>query len=310
MALKEATPYMLKLQQRLVDELDVAETTAKQWIQTLYRMNGSKPFKNLSWSKDYAAVQGTLEPLAQSTKTVYYRVLGRILGLFPSYRAHQKYWNSLSESTVVPETAEKSESQKKNWIEWSDVLKKQNELAQSVGPLASIRTGTTLDWESYTKLLDFIVLSLYTEIPPRRNKDYALMYVVPEYKTDMDPSFNYYDVKNSIFIFNDYKTAYKYGQQIVSVPEKLKEALDLYLRFHPLRALPAYPLLVNSDAEPLHPVNGITRLLNRLFDKNVGSSMLRHSYLSYKYGGSLTEKEADATAMAHRISTQNYYIKK
>jgi integrase len=56
-------------------------------------------------------------------------------------------------------------------------------------------------------------------------------------------------------------------------------------------------------------VNVITRILNKLFGKNIGSSMLRHSYLSKKYGKVLEEMAEDADLMAHDDSTQKTYIR-
>ena len=48
-----------------------------------------------------------------------------------------------------------------------------------------------------------MVLALFTKIPPRRNVDYTLMKIA----SDMtDTKFNYMDVENKQFIFNNYKT--------------------------------------------------------------------------------------------------------
>ena len=69
-----------------------------------------------------------------------------------------------------------------------------------------------------------------------------------------------------------------------------------------------FRLLVNNDGSPLPSVNSITRLLNRAFGKNIGSSMLRHIYLTSKYKDVNKEMAKDANAMAHSSAEQKNYI--
>jgi hypothetical protein len=57
-------------------------------------------------------------------------------------------------------------------------------------------------------------------------------------------------------------------------------------------------------------VNAITRVLNRVFGKKIGSSMLRHIYLSDKYKDQNEEMKKDAEAMGHSLDLQRAYIKK
>jgi integrase len=73
-----------------------------------------------------------------------------------------------------------------------------------------------------------------------------------------------------------------------------------------------YPikLLVGADGTPLTAVNVITRLLNRVFGKKIGSSMLRHIYLSDKYKDTIDEMKTDAAAMGHSVGQQRAYVKK
>jgi hypothetical protein len=63
--------------------------------------------------------------------------------------------------------------------------------------------------------------------------------------------------------------------------------------------------------ERLNKINSITRILNKLFNpKKVGSSLLRHVYLTHKYGDTLNELEADTQAMATSSKmAQDVYIK-
>ena len=52
------------------------------------------------------------------------------------------------------------------------------------------------------------------------------------------------------------------------------------------------------------------RILNKIFDKAIGSSMLRHIFLTDKYGETLDKQKEDAKNMAHSEGQQKDYIKK
>lgn len=311
MALKAATPFMNRLFDRLQSEKGVSETTAKQYIQTLYRMNGNKPFKNMTWAKDTVAIETSLTDLATNTRGIYYRIIASVLSMMPTYRKQARYYDKIGKETSIKPSAEKTEKQEKNWISWEQVQSIRNGLRDKV---KSLITKSELTDIEYQVLLDYVILSLYTDIPPRRNKDYAYMYVVKKWNEKMPGDRNYYDMATQRFIFNTFKTVKTAGQQIIDVPAELQATLKAYMVYHPLATAAALrkgvPLLVHSDGEVLNQVNGITRVLNKIFSANVGASMLRHIYLSAKYGGSVGERERDATAMAHSVSAQQFYIQK
>jgi hypothetical protein len=68
--------------------------------------------------------------------------------------------------------------------------------------------------------------------------------------------------------------------------------------------------LLFPDDETRTNSNRITKSLNSIFGKKVGASMLRHIYLSNKYGKVLNEQEADANFMSHGTRMQNEYVMK
>jgi hypothetical protein len=73
------------------------------------------------------------------------------------------------------------------------------------------------------------------------------------------------------------------------------------------KTLSSIPFLVGADGTPITADNSITRVLNKIFGKNIGSSMLRHIYLSSKYD--INSMKADADGMAHSVSQQKEYLK-
>ena len=139
--------------------------------------------------------------------------------------------------------------------------------------------------KEYQKLLDYMVLSLYILIPPRRNKDFMNMNLIRGQKLDTLPKeVNYLDLDNKLFIFNDFKTKKKIGQQKLEIPDDLFNVIQIYyLKFYPTKILKKKkiyaPFLVNHIGEPLTHINSITKILNKIFHKKVGSSLLRHIYL-------------------------------
>jgi integrase len=194
----------------------------------------------------------------------------------------------------------KTETQNNNWMKWSEVQKKFDELVKK------LKGSKNISEEGYDNYLDAVILGLYTLLPPRRNVDYLLMKVSKDGK-DLDTKFNWLDMKKKQFIFNNYKTKKAFGQQILDVPAELMDLLKKYLKYK--KEGEGY-LLVKFSGERLKSDNAITRRLNKIFDKNVSSSMLRHIYLSDKYGKVQEEMKDDAEAMAHSVSQQKDYIKR
>ena len=110
------------------------------------------------------------------------------------------------------------------------------------------------------------------------------------------------------FVLNNYKTSAKYGQRVLEVEDKeLLRALRRWLRINQ-----SAHFLWNCKEAALNS-NGITKVLGRVGQreggKTLGSSILRHSYLSHKYQGVDEEKKKDAELMMHSVGTQGDYVK-
>jgi hypothetical protein len=210
-------------------------------------------------------------------------------------------------------TNEKTETQGQNWLEWKEVEAHYEDLIKKVD---AFKTSKELNEHQYNTLLQLMVLSLYVCLPPRRN-EYQKMMIVKTVAPNAPTDTNYLDLDKKQMVMNAYKTAKKEGQKVIDLPEKLVTVLTTYLRFHPLlkgkkvtKSLPPTPFLVYYDGKPLDQVNSITRILNKTFGKKVGSSMLRHIYLSQKYGDVQQEQKKDADMMGHSVEQQKDYIKK
>jgi len=196
--------------------------------------------------------------------------------------------------------------------EWKVITEKADELKKEVD---GFKDKKTLSPPEYETLLKYVVLSLYTTQPPRRNGDYLDMYIVEKYTPELPNDKNYLSRNTGEFIFNAYKTAKKYNQQIEKISPEMVDILRIYLKFHPFlkngklpKGVEEVKFLVYRDGEGVSQINAITRILNSVLGKGIASSKLRHIYLTSKYGDTIKEQEKDATAMGHSTAQQKEYI--
>jgi hypothetical protein len=206
-----------------------------------------------------------------------------------------------------------SETQKENWIKWDDVKDKMEELQTKVD---SFKSSKEINEHNYNTLLQYVVLSLYYYKQPRRNQDYYKMDIIKKYSPDMPINTNYLSIDDKKFIFNVFKTSKSEGIQQESIPDELMNIINIYMKYHPIikgkkiKSNQIIPFLVYYNGDKFEKVNSITRILNKIFGKSIGSSMLRHIFLSNKYGDIIEEQKKDAKAMGHSVEQQKDYIKK
>lgn len=314
----ESTDYMMNLEKELTTVRKVAETTARGYIKSLYALNMKKPFKNINFLKKTDDIDKVIAEYAESTQRGLLATITSVLSLYKDKSGYKKlyqhYHDKMMQRVEVKREEEKeggvkSKKQTENWLSWDEIQNRKGELKGGLVPDKKRSVDTT----EYDKLLQYVVLSLYTEVAPRRNQDYLDMYIVKKWSEPMAKDKNYLDIAGKRFIYNVYKTSKKYGTQIVEISSALWETLQLFLKHHPLwkdgkRKADPVKLLVNADGTPITAVNAITRMLNKVFDKKIGSSMLRHVFLTDKYKDTLDEMKRDSTAMGHSTSQQRDYV--
>lgn len=311
--MKNITPFMMDLHKELKDKREIADSTASQYIRTLYSLNSELPFKNLAWLKNTASVELRLENYAESTKKTFLSTIVSTLSLYNQKSSYKKifaYWyNRMMEKVNEDrqkDSTQKTPKQEKNWLSWDVILAHEKRLEEEVHKI--VKNPTPADWNT---VLAYMVLCLYTRFSPRRNQDYQFMKIVksPAQAEKLGKEFNYFVLDTKQFIFNKYKTANSHGEQVFDVPEDLVDAIMLYLKAHPLKPTLKSPFqfLVLNDGTPLPSVNSITRILNKIFGRNVGTTMLRHIYLSNKYD--VSEMNEDAEKMGHTSGMQHEYMK-
>lgn len=310
------TSFMVQLAERLSKEREIKDSSVATYMRGLFSMNGKKPFNNLAFLRDTAEIEEVLEKYADSTKTTFYTIAAVCLEFYkskPGYKSaylyyYDKMMKSRGEKTAEDAKNVKSAKQEAVWMEWADVEKVREELKKEVDAFINNKTLTE---KEYDLLQRYVVLCLYTLVPPRRNADYLFMHVVPVITEAMSKELNYYQTSDHTFHFGKFKTVKSTAdaEKVLPVPVELQNVLASYIRVHPLRRKKEFQLLVDIRGMPYPHMNQITRMLNKIFSKKVGSSHLRHFYVSSKYGKVLDEMKEDSAAMAHGLNTQRDYIK-
>jgi hypothetical protein len=311
-------------------EKGLADSSIALYIRALQKLNNDKPLLNLSF---LSKMENVMEQIARYKPNTQRSVLISIVSILNCVkglpktvtRVTNKYYEVLKaiKRKADEETAQnvKTDAQKENWLSWDEVESKMQGLVKT----AMEDGGKSVS--SMNKLIDAVVLGLYVYMKPRRNKDYIDMIVVSTEKPGMG-DVNLLILSTKEFVFKNYKTASTYGEQRLKIPDELMSIIQRYLQARDVlpkteltpaqakrgrtpKIVPAHvqiPFLVQANGKVFNQ-NGVTRILNRIFGGRVGSSMLRHIYLSGKYGNVLEEQKKDAIEMAHSINTQKDYIK-
>lgn len=310
------TKYMDSLEESFKQKKNLSQSSINIYLQQLSKLNDSKGFNNLNFLKDVDSIMDKLKDYKDNTKKTYLSSIMSVLNILDKKPKYYDTYNiKLIEMIKNYNTKDKNEPTTKeanNWITQDELDKIKTGLMDKIEEFKDKKTLNSKNWLILTKLF---VLSLYTDIEPRRNQDYQFMLVAKNKKNLDDTNYNYIIPTDELFIFNKYKTAKSMGQQQIKYENpEFKRILDLYLKFHPLRRSKTnYYLLVNSDGKPYLSVNSMTRLINKIFKKRIGVSQLRKLYLTNKYGEELDiikQMRETAYKMGHTSTTaQNVYIK-
>ena len=195
-------------------------------------------------------------------------------------------------------TQKKSIKEEENWVSTDEIKKIYNELFFNAS--AMLNNKLAMHYQTIVNYMLIACLGGISGIAPRRSQDFTELKLKNYSKTD-----NYY--KAGKFYFNIYKTSKNYGEQVIDVKEKAPEFYKLLQKWVKLN--PTDYLLFSSNQEKFTSPQ-VTKSFNRLFGKRASTNMLRHSYLTGKYGKLQEEMAEDSKMMSHSPATQALYIKK
>ena len=205
----------------------------------------------------------------------------------------------------------KTASQQKNWVEWPAFQAMVRDMAQDVSDMKGGRAWSAPELMRYQ---DYVLALLYSHYPLRNDFGDVKILSKMGFKrlSGADKSQQNYLVKtgNQMFlVLNEYKTSKKYGEKRIDMDAAVLPALRKLLKHNTSGHLFVDP----GDAQKPLGSNGISKALARIgmrrLQKRLGSSLLRHSYLSHKYADLTAEKQKDADLMMHSVGMQDGYIK-
>lgn len=292
----------------------IGNSTLQLYLSNLKRLNNGAEIKNFNFLKDVEAIVEKIKDKAKNTRRTYLISIVSLLKQEPKFKKlYDRYYTLLMEyNKDLKVNNEKTEKQKENWITQDQVKEIYDELTKKVEPIINKKK---INVEDYNELLQHLILSLYVLQPPRRNLDYQYAVIVNHWTPEMDTKYNYLDLENKKFHFNNFKTKKTYSTQSVAISDELMNVIKNFLKFHPKKKElkkknAVIPFLVDVDGIPFETKNSITRILNKIFKKKIGASMLRNIYLTSKYSNNLQNLKNDASAMGTSSNTiENQYIK-
>jgi len=297
--------YMNPFLQSIFEKRDkpIGESSQKLYTRNLFKLNDSKDVTDLTFLKDMKHVLGIIQDYKPTTQRSF--IISACVVLKNSNeKLYQQYYELLTTmNNNLKVRTEKTETQEDNWMSQAEIEEK----------LKSLEVNKKItNKKEYTQMLQHLILSLYVLQAPRRNIDYCLM----KLSNDMtDTNFNYLDLKNKRFIFNNYKTDHKYNTIEIPIEPDLMGVIQAYLKHHPQKSKLKNKkhdihFLVWIDGEPINKSGDITKILNKIFGRNIGSSMLRNIYLSSKYSGMMKSLKEDTAHMGTSVDVaMNTYIK-
>ena len=163
--------------------------------------------------------------------------------------------------------------------------------------------------ETLAESLHFLLLSLVVHTRPKR-RNYGSVKIY----NGKDPNIkntNYLvlNKSNSFFVFKDFKTNRTFKRIDESVPQAFIDDLQESLKKYPRQFL-----FVNSHKNPFDTNDKYGKFFSKtfeiLFGKAMGTSMLRHIYITEKIDwndSSLEEQESEARLMMHSTDVQRQY---
>lgn len=195
---------------------------------------------------------------------------------------------------------QKSDKEKENWISQEDVLDVYKKLEKNIHHLWTKDTLTKLEFQ---RLQDYVILSCYVLIPPRRLLDYTEFVLNGE----TNQKNNGFNPAMKVFTFQVYKTANYYGTQNVELPKKLLNIVRRWKRINTNKYM-----FIDIKGNKLTSVK-LNQRLNKIFNKKISASMLRKIYITdvvLKDVPKLNELQDIAEDMGHSVNQQVLYARK
>lgn len=263
----------------------VRESTQKQYDMRIRRLqeaniNIRRPSDVFNWFEK--------EKLGASSQKVYISAIQQTLDKNTPSEYKDKLnelWGQVNRNEIEQKLSVK---QQPNYLKWEDILQVQSEF-----PVPK----TIAKWKQY------LVISLYTLNAPVR-ADYGQMEVHTKYdktRTENELIWN----KNPRFIFRKYKTMGRYGEVEIPVSKPLQKVIADWFAF--LGDTPEY--LLNESIKQNTFAVYVANVFRQYTGKEIGVSMLRHSYITHTFPAlkTLKQKEKVSKLLLHSVERMERY---
>jgi hypothetical protein len=284
-------------------ENKLSDSSINMYLRNLKKLNEEDEWKNLNFLKKTDKIINQISKFKESTQKNYY---SSIVSVLKEVKGYKKYYdiyfklmmelkNKLDDDLASNKLNEK-QSEKWGNIKWDDIIDIYNKLTDDI---KLIKKSDMKKENKYNKLLNWFVSSFYVLLQPRRNQDIQNLSLT-------DSNKNKVDLDNKTIKFNIFKTSKTTNDddKVIKISDDLLNVIKYWTK---MTGIKTGNLLVGFNNKDLNQVNSINRILNKVY--KIGSSDLRHIYLSSKYGDTLTEMKNDSKIMAHTTDTQRDYIK-
>ena len=198
---------------------------------------------------------------------------------------------------------ETTEAEEDAYIEWSEIIKIRTEYKKLVNNQKYINTLSDLEYQRL--FMKYLILCLFTYIPPQRGQVYFNCYVNKPQKGS-----NYIDTKTGQLHILEYKTKRSYGERIINLPTPLLNIIKLWVKITNCNKC---LLLCNAQGNQMS-TQSFTQLLYTIFQKNLSTDMIRKIYITHMIkdvGLNEEQRKHLAFLMGHSTKVQHeFYLKK
>jgi len=194
-----------------------------------------------------------------------------------------------------------SDKQKKNYLSWSQILDIKEKVKKEL---------EDANYKSKPKYKFYTIMSLYTQLPPRRLLDYANLKFYNRKpihkKINKDENYLILNKKAGYLLFNNYKTSKVYKTQKIDLPPQLLKELKKYVEQN---RLIQGEVLFGLDANYLG--KHISQQMQKYSGVPVTVNIMRHSFITNLDNNKISVKKRKTIAkkMAHSVELQLLYSK-
>jgi hypothetical protein len=197
--------------------------------------------------------------------------------------------------------AKKTETEKKSMVPFSHLIK-----TRELWKTKAMSTRKRADY------LKYLVLSLYTMIPPLRGEEFYNTTVIDSQGNNLEKlsetlGYNFYDTHSNTLVISKYKTVRTYGLRLIKFTDELDNIVNTWMT-----TFNNTQLLIPDQNDNMMKQQSFTDMLFRIFRPlKISTSMIRKIYISeIAVHLSPDERKKISHIMAHSLIMQEFIYNK